>query len=102
MKPDQQSEIILRLRSASGHLTAVIEMTEAGKPCEQVLHQLNAVEAALRAAGARLIICQVKSSRAVILASTSPKQRTAELERFQSLYVNFVKFQDHNSEVTND
>ena len=49
MKPDQQSEIIRRLRCAAGHLNAVIEMTEAGQPCEQVLHQLNAVQAALRA-----------------------------------------------------
>lgn len=102
MKPDQQSEIIHRLRSACGHLNAVIEMAEAGQPCERVLQQLNAVDAALRAAGARLIICQAQSSQAVILDSTSPRQRLAELKRFQSLYISFVKFTDHYSEVTHD
>ena len=50
MKPEQPSEIVRRLRCAAGHLNAVIEMTETGQPCEQVLHQLNAVEAALRVA----------------------------------------------------
>ncbi len=30
MKPDQQSEIIRRLRCAAGHLNAVIKMAEAG------------------------------------------------------------------------
>src|SRR3970282_1004650 len=54
MKTKQQSEIIRRLRCAAGHLNAVIEMTENGGSCEKVLHQLNAVEAALQAAGFRL------------------------------------------------
>ncbi len=100
MKLDQQSEIIQRLRCAAGHLNAVIKMAEAGQPCEQVLHQLGAVNAAIRAAGARLIICQVQSSQAVILDSPSPKQRMAELKRLQSLYTTFTKYSNHKIEVT--
>ncbi len=46
MKPDQQSEILQCLRSASGHRNAVIKMAEGGRPCEQVLQQLGAVDAA--------------------------------------------------------
>ena len=92
MKPDQQSDIIRRLRCAVGHLNAVIEMTESGQPCEQVLHQLNAVEAALRMTGTRLIICQAQSSQAIILDSPSPKQRTSELKRLQSLYTTFMQY----------
>lgn len=53
MKPNQQPEIIRRMRCAAGHLNAVIKMTEEGKPCEQVLHQLDAVQAALQAVGIR-------------------------------------------------
>lgn len=102
MKPDQQSDIIRRLRCAAGHLNAVIEMTETGQPCEQVLHQLNAVQAALRAAGTKLIICQAQSSQTIILDSPSPKQRIAELKRLQSLYTIFMQYSNHHSEVFHD
>jgi DNA-binding FrmR family transcriptional regulator len=73
-------------------LNAVIEMKEAGQPCEQVLHQLNAVQAALRVTGTRLIICQAQSSQAIILDSPSPKRRTSELKRLQSLYTTFMQY----------
>lgn len=102
MKSDQQSDIIRRLRCAAGHLNAVIEMTEAGQPCEQVLHQLNAVQAALRAAGTKLIICQAQSSQTIILDSPSPKQRISELKRLQSLYTIFMQYSNHHSEVSHD
>ena len=65
MRLEPQSEVIQRLRCAAGHLNAVIEMAEDAQPCEKVLHQLNAVEAALRAAGFRLILCQAEHSQAV-------------------------------------
>ena len=102
MKPKQQSEIIRRLRCAAGHLNAVIEMAEAGQPCEQVLHQLGAVDAAIRAAGAKLIICQAQSSQSIILDSPSPKLRLAELKRLQSLYTIFLKYPKHHSEVSHE
>jgi DNA-binding FrmR family transcriptional regulator len=102
MTLDQHSEIVRRLRCAAGHLNAVIEMTEAGQPCEQVLHQLNAVEAALRVAGTRLLICQAQSSQAIILDSHSQEQRLSELKRLQSLYTFFTKHSNHNSEVYYD
>lgn len=95
MKPTQQSEIIRRLRCAAGHLNAVIDMAEAGQPCEKVLHQLGAVDAAIRAAGSKLIICQAKSIQSVILDSASPKQRLDELKRLQSLYTIFLQYPNH-------
>ena len=52
MHPEGRTAIVMRLRSAEGHLGAVIDLLEAGEaPCEQVLHQLGAVRAALRVAG---------------------------------------------------
>ena len=102
MKPMQQSEIIRRLRCAAGHLNAVIDMAEAGQPCEKVLHQLGAVDAAIRAAGSKLIICQAQSIQSVILDSASPKQRLAELKRLQSLYTIFLQYPNHQIEVSND
>ncbi len=102
MKIDQQSEIIRRLHCAAGHLNAVIQMTEAGKPCEEVLHQLNAVQAALRVTGTKLIICQTQSSQAIILNSPSPKRRISELKRLQSLYTTFMQFSNNRSEVNHE
>jgi hypothetical protein NreA len=65
MQPEERAEIIQRLRSAKCHLGAVISLLEAGKPCEQVLHQLSAVRAALRVAGARLLDGQINHSKEV-------------------------------------
>lgn len=100
MKPDQQAEILQRLRSAAGHLNAVINMAEGDQPCEEVLYQLNAVETALRTAGIRLIICQAQSSQAVILGSPSPDERVAQLERLRSLYLLFRQYSHYSSEVS--
>jgi len=100
MKPDQRSEIVRRLRCAAGHLNAVVEMAETGRPCEQVLHQLNAVEAALHAAGFRLLTWHVHQSEATILASPSPVQRAAELKRLQSLYAILMQKSNHHDEAT--
>jgi uncharacterized protein len=47
--------LIARLKRAGGHLRAVIEMIEAGKPCREVAQQLQAVEKAVANAKRALI-----------------------------------------------
>ncbi|MCZ4262677.1 metal-sensing transcriptional repressor [Limimaricola sp. G21655-S1] len=47
--------LIARLKRADGHLRAVIEMLEAGKPCLAVAQQLQAVEKAVANAKRALI-----------------------------------------------
>ena len=39
--------LIARLKRADGHLRAVIEMIEAGKPCVEIAQQIQAVENAV-------------------------------------------------------
>jgi uncharacterized protein len=39
--------LIAQLKRADGHLRAVIEMIEAGKPCLEIAQQLHAVEKAV-------------------------------------------------------
>jgi DNA-binding FrmR family transcriptional regulator len=92
MTPNQQSDVIRRLRCTAGHLNAVIEMVEAGRPCEEVLHQLNAVQAALRVTKGKLLICQAQRIQTIIRDSLSPQQRTSELKRLQSLYATFMQY----------
>lgn len=47
--------LIARLKRADGHLRAVIEMIEAGRPCLDVAQQLQAVEKAVANAKRALI-----------------------------------------------
>jgi hypothetical protein NreA len=83
---EEHSAIVRRLKTAAGHLRAVIAMIEDGEPCDQVLHQLGAVQAALAAAGGTMVDCQVESSAQVILRHPSTEARVAELERLITLY----------------
>ncbi len=102
MPPDEQVEIVRRLRTAEGHLEAVIGMMESDESCEKVLHQLGAVQAALRAAGARLLTCQVKHSEDVIRNSHSPEDRAAELKRLCNLYQLLTQYSECDRKVTNE
>ena len=48
--------LVTRLKRAEGHLRAVIEMIEAGRPCLDIAQQLHAVERAVAAAKRELIL----------------------------------------------
>lgn len=102
MEATRQAEIIRRLRCAAGHLNAVIEMAESGQPCEEVLHQLNAVQSALSAVGVRIIHCQAEASQSVILNSSSSNKRIAELKRLQTLYRVLTEHFNQFHEATHD
>ncbi len=47
--------IVKRLKRADGHLKAIVEMIEAGRPCIDVAQQLHAVEKAIGQAKKTLI-----------------------------------------------
>jgi hypothetical protein NreA len=85
MQPEEQ-KLIIRLRSAEGHLRAIIEMIEAGEACEDILYQLAAVQAALRAASLVVLKRQLQFSAAVIRSDPRPETRCAELEQLLALY----------------
>ena len=54
--PDHpHAAIASRLKRATGHLEAIIEMIEKGKPCTQIAQQLQAVEGAIENAKKALI-----------------------------------------------
>lgn len=44
----QTPEVVNRLARIEGHVRAIKQMAEEGKPCAEVLHQIAAVQAALR------------------------------------------------------
>ena len=86
MLPEEKDLILKRLRSAEGHLGAVIGMVEAGQNCEKVLNQLHAVEAALQASGRHLLHCQVQQSIDIVSQHPSLEKRSSEIERLVDLY----------------
>jgi DNA-binding FrmR family transcriptional regulator len=90
LSPKEHSAIVGRLKTAAGHLRAVIAMVETGEPCDEVLHQLGAVQAALVAAGGAIVDCHPalagESSVEIILRNPSTEARVAELERLVTLY----------------
>lgn len=48
MTHPQFADVVNRLARIEGHVRAVKQMSAAGKPCAEVLHQIAAVQAALR------------------------------------------------------
>jgi DNA-binding FrmR family transcriptional regulator len=55
MEHSTHPEIAKRLKRAQGHLSSVITMIEAGRPCVDLAQQLHAVEAAIGNAKRELI-----------------------------------------------
>jgi DNA-binding FrmR family transcriptional regulator len=98
MQAEKQTEVVWRLNTAVGHLHAIRELVEEGGPCEEVLHQLRAVKAALRVAGIRLLACQIKQSEEIII-NGSVEARIAELARLHKLYVLLEKQTEYKSKV---
>lgn len=52
---ESHPEIVKRLKRANGHLKAIIEMIETGRPCLDIAQQLQAVEKAIGQAKKALI-----------------------------------------------
>jgi DNA-binding FrmR family transcriptional regulator len=99
MQHEPQAEIVWRLHTAAGHLCAISELVEAGRPCEEVLHQLGAVRAALRAIGTKILLNQLEQSKEIIQFSTEVEKRVNELNRLCSLYLLLVHDSNDVSEA---
>jgi uncharacterized protein len=55
MQDHPHSAITRRLKRANGHLETIVEMIEQGRPCAQIVQQLQAVESAIESAKKALI-----------------------------------------------
>ena len=80
-EPRSSDGLLARLCTAQGHLKAVVNMVMQSAPPEEVLGQLWSVEAALSAAGRRLLLAQMRISTQTILRAPSMKERSQEAER---------------------
>ncbi len=76
--PDHpHAAIASRLKRATGHLEAIIEMIEKGKPCTQIAQQLQAVEGAIENAKKALIHDHISHSLERSLKAAGAKGQAA-------------------------
>ena len=76
--PDHpHAAIASRLKRATGHLEAIIEMIEKGKPCTQIAQQLQAVEGAIENAKKALIHDHISHCVNRSLKAAGPAGRSA-------------------------
>lgn len=64
-RSEHQRDVINRLKRIEGQVRALIEMVEAGRPCEDVAQQMSAARKAIDKAFFRMMACSVMESVAV-------------------------------------
>lgn len=76
--------ILNRLRRADGHLHNVVSMLEQGKPCLDVVQQLQAVERAIGAAKQALIHDHLDHCLDAV-TSKLPRAHLAQISEFKAI-----------------
>ncbi|MBA4193545.1 MAG: metal-sensing transcriptional repressor [Hydrogenophaga sp.] len=76
--------VIKRLRRAGGHLSSVLAMLEQGKPCMDVVQQLQAVEKAITQAKRTLIQDHLDHCLSHMVA-TKGQPQPGSLEEFREI-----------------
>lgn len=82
----QSSEVIARLARIEGHVRAVKQMAEDGRPCADVLHQIGAVQAALRKVAQQVLEDHLDHCVAEVLPSDEGKVLIESLRAALSTY----------------
>lgn len=75
MRPQHEKAILNRLKTARGHIDAVIRMVEDGTYCPEVMKQLSAVQGSLEGAS-RLVL---RNHLETCVATAMQAGRTAEI-----------------------
>jgi DNA-binding FrmR family transcriptional regulator len=91
MGPNQDPMIIHRLRSASGHLDSTLVAFETGQPSEQILHQLGAVEAAIREISLAIVKNEMLQIVNYLRTSGCDEERRATSRRILVLYERYCR-----------
>lgn len=91
MSPEEEILVIHRLRTACGHLDAIVHMVEKGDPCEEILRQLSAVQAATREIGLSLLKKEMFQYTQIILSNDCSEERVGATQRVLELYELFFK-----------
>lgn len=76
---DTQERILHRLKIAQGHLKKVIEMVENNDYCIDVIHQSQAVQAALKESDSLTLENHLKTCAAEAIKKGKQKEAVAEI-----------------------
>ena len=82
----EEQVVTEQLSSVEAYLREVSQMLEDDRPCQDILHQLNAIQHALGTASSKLLRIEIERCLQVIRDNPCPEQRCKELERLLSLY----------------
>lgn len=58
-RSEHQRDVVNRLKRIEGQVRALVEMVEAGRPCEDVAQQMSAARKAMDKAFYRMMACSV-------------------------------------------
>jgi DNA-binding FrmR family transcriptional regulator len=83
--------IVHRLRSASGHLDVTRIAFETGQPSAQTLHQLGAVEAAIREASLAIVKNEMHRNLANLRNSRCDEQTKTAVQSIIELYERYCR-----------
>ena len=86
MSDDKIIPINRRFLSAGGHLKAVTTMVESEVPHQIVLHQLHAVQGALKAISQMILEEYIEECFQVLVTSNSPEKSQQTLDSLLALY----------------
>ncbi|CAN5136574.1 copper-sensing transcriptional repressor CsoR [soil metagenome] len=75
MKAEYQNQVLNRLKTARGHMDAVVRMVESGVYCPEVMKQLSAVQGSLERAS-RLVL---RNHLETCVAQAMREGRTSEI-----------------------
>ena len=77
-------KVINRLKRADGHLQSVVDMLQGGRPCLDIVQQLQAVESAIHAAKKTLIHEHIEHCSDAALHAKAKRQPPA-LDEFKTI-----------------
>ena len=76
---DQIKEVLNRLKRANGQLGAIIKMIEEGRDCQEIVHQIAAVNKAVNTAAFTLISASLKEC--IVEGKNNSEAVTAQLQK---------------------
>lgn len=81
-----QQELLKRLRSVSGHISGVQRMVDEGKYCIDVIHQIQAIQAALNKVTVMLLDDHMHHCVTGAIESQDPGERERVLGEIRDVF----------------
>jgi DNA-binding FrmR family transcriptional regulator len=82
----ESDEVLKRLKSAEGHLRGVIRMVEEDAYCIDVIHQIQAVQAALNKINTTILEDHLNSCVITAIRGEDPSDRERVLREIADVY----------------